>query len=353
MSTARSSQEVSPPAERDLAAALHEISNALTVVLGWLEEARLASQGNPRAERAIDIALSRALAGRDLARTAIGAKVPFSDEEAELGSLVYDAARGVEKEAARREIAISVRVGPHAREARLRDTRAALQVLTNLLLNAIAMGSRSVVIEATLELEEARIRVIDDGPGIEASRHGTIFDGTHSSRPGGAGLGLRHARALAREKGGELSLLPASTGAHFELAWPVAPPRSKRVTSTSRDSLEGMRVLVLDDDEVVLELLSTALEARGAEVRATRKVEELDRLLAENPFDAALLDLSPIGEDALVPRIQRIREQHPEALVVLISGSSGMPEAVSGLAHAWVRKPFEIGEVLSVLRRRT
>lgn len=352
MSTARSSHEAAPPAERDLAAALHEISNALTVVLGWLEEARLASEGNARAERAIDIALSRALAGRDLARRAIGAKVPFCEEEGELESLVHDAARGVEKEAARHEIAISVRVGPHAREARLRDTRSALQVLTNLLLNAIAMGSRSVVIEATLGVEDARIRVTDDGPGIDPSRHDTIFDGTHSSRPGGAGLGLRHARALAREKGGELSLLPATTGAQFELAWPVAPPASETMPSFRHGSLDGMRILVLDDDDVVLELLTTALGARDAEVLTARRVDELEPLLAQ-PFDAALLDLSPIGRDALLPLVQRIRDRSPEALIVLISGSAGMPEAGAGLAHAWVRKPFEIGEILSVLKKRT
>ena len=353
MSTARSSHEAALPAERDLAAALHEISNALTVVLGWLEEARMASEGNARAERAIDIALSRALAGRDLARRAIGAKVPFYEEEAELGSLVHDAARGVEREAARREIAISVRIGSRAREARLRDTRSALQVLTNLLLNAIAMGSRSVVIEATLGLDEARIRVTDDGPGIDPSRHETIFDGTHSSRPGGAGLGLRHARALAREKGGELVLLPATTGAQFELAWPVSPPRSDTMATSRQGSLDGMRIVILDDDDVVLELLTTALGARNAEVLTARKMEELDALLADRPFDAALLDLSPVGADALVPLVQRLRETSPEGLIVFISGSAGIPEAIAGMANAWVRKPFEIGEVLSVLKRRT
>lgn len=351
MSTARSSQDAARPTERDLAAALHEISNALTVVLGWLEEARVASQGNARAERAIDIALSRALVGRDLARQAIGAKVPASEEEAELGALVHDAARGVEREAARREVTIAVHVGSHAHDVRLRDTRSALQVLTNLLLNAIAMGSRNIAIEATLESDEARIRVMDDGPGIDPDRYATIFDGTHSSRPGGAGLGLRHARALAREKGGDLVLLPATTGAHFELAWPVAPPRSTTMSTTRRRMLEGMRVAILDDDDVLLELLTTALEARGAIVKTTREADELERLLEHGSFDAALVDLSPVAEDALLPLVQRIRARSPEGLVVLISGSTGIPAAVAGLAHAWVRKPFEIAEVLSVLTR--
>lgn len=354
MSHARSSQEpeVSAP-DRDLAAALHEVSNALTVVLGWLEEARAASGGNARAEKAIDIALSRALVGRDLARRAIGAKVPTSEEETDLASLVHDAARGVEQEAARKEVAVSLRIRPEAHRAHLKDGRAALQILTNLLLNAIAMGSRAVVIEARPKEGEAVIEVIDDGPGIEESRHETLFDGAPSSRPGGAGLGLRHARALARERGGELSIQPVSRGAHFQLAWPLAPPRSG-VIRPSGSSLAGLNVAILDDDDVVLDLLATALEARGASVHTARTTEELDAILPRERLDAALLDLSPIAEDGLLPLLRRIRQSSPANATILISGSAaGMPDQADGLAAAWVRKPFEIGEVLSVVQETT
>lgn len=355
MSHARSSQEAeaSPP-DRDLAAALHEVSNALTVVLGWLEEARAASRSNPRAERAIDIALSRALVGRDLARRAIGASVPSREEEIELASLVHDAARGVEQEATRKEAVVSLSLPPEAQGARLRDAGAALQILTNLLLNAIEMGSRSVVIEAALVADEAQIDVIDDGPGVEASRHESIFDGAPSSRPGGAGLGLRHARALAREKGGELSIEPAARGAHFRLAWPISPPRSGFLRPLGSLPLAGIQVAILDDDEVVLELLTTALEARGASVHAVRTTAELDSILSRERFDAALVDLSPIAEGGLLPLLRRIKQSSPETAAILISGSAtGMPSQADNLAVAWVRKPFELSEVLSAVEEAT
>lgn len=355
MSHARSSHEAeaSPP-DRDLAAALHEVSNALTVVLGWLEEARAASRDNPRAERAIDIALSRALVGRDLARQAIGASVPFCDEEVELASLVHDAARGVEQEATRKNAVVSLRIRTQAQGVRLRDASAALQILTNLLLNAIEMGSRSVVIEAGLGVDDAQIRVIDDGPGIEASRHETIFDGAPSSRPGGAGVGLRHARALAREKGGELSIEPASRGAHFRLAWPISPPRSGLLRQGGSMALAGTQVAILDDDKAVLELLTTALEARGASVHAARTTAELDSILSRERLDAALVDLSPIAEGGLVSLLRSIQQSSPETATILISGSApGMPSQADGLAAAWVRKPFEVSEILSVIEEAT
>lgn len=354
MSHARSSQEVEASApDRDLAAALHEVSNALTVVLGWLEEARAASGGNARAEKAIEIALSRALVGRDLARRAIGASVAAFEEETDLASLVYDAARGVEQEAARKEAVVSLRIRPEAHQARVKDARAALQILTNLLLNAIAMGSRSVVIEARLHSGEALIDVVDDGPGIDESRHETIFDGAPSSRPGGAGLGLRHARSLAREKGGELSIEPVSRGAHFQLAWQVAPPRSG-VVRPMGSSLAGLSVAILDDDEVVLDLLMTALEARDVSVHRARTTHEFDSILARERLDAALLDLSPIAEGGLLPLLRRIRESSPDNATILISGSAaGIPDQADGWAAAWVRKPFELGEVLSVIEEAT
>lgn len=338
------------PADGDLAAALHEVSNALTIVLGWLEEAREASEGNDRAEHAIEVALSRALLGRNLARRAIGAKVLAREEETDLASLVHDAVRGVEREAARSGVALSVRMRPEAAGACVRDLEPALQILTNLLLNAIAMGSRSIVVETIAGPEEGKISIIDDGPGVEPARRETIFDGGPSSRPGGAGLGLPHARVLARESGGTLSLVPSARGAHFELTWPLSAPRSGvvRPAQASR-SLEGLRVAILDDDDAILDLLSISLGIRGVTVQTARTISQLDALVAKERIDAVLIDLSPIAQQ-LVPTLHRIREQNPACKIILISGTvGGLPKEAEELSSAWVRKPFEVGELVAVL----
>jgi two-component system OmpR family response regulator len=111
--------------------------------------------------------------------------------------------------------------------------------------------------------------------------------------------------------------------------------------------LAGKRVLVVEDDADVVSLLETALGARGADVTVARNAQELARVVAESPHDAALVDLSPIERD-VSGALRLLRGRSPHAPVVLITGSvAGLPEA---LAHErWVRKPFEVGEVVSAL----
>src|SRR4051812_28747142 len=100
--------------ERDLAGALHEVSNALTVVLGWLEAARHEltdahrDDGLSAARRAVEIAWSRAQLGRGIARRAIGAETNEPEEDASLPDVARDAVVGVEHEASRRGMKIDI-----------------------------------------------------------------------------------------------------------------------------------------------------------------------------------------------------------------------------------------------------
>jgi DNA-binding NtrC family response regulator len=81
---------------------------------------------------------------------------------------------------------------------------------------------------------------------------------------------------------------------------------------------------------------------------ANRK--EFDAVVSQGgELDAALVDLSPLAAD---PRgaFQMLHERHPGIPVILISGvASGVPEELVSEVSAWVRKPFEMGEVLAVL----
>src|SRR3954467_8341123 len=76
------------PPERDLAGALHEVSNALTVVLGWLDNARAGLDG--RALEAVEVARAHASLGHAIARRAIGAPVTDGSELRSAQSLVRD-----------------------------------------------------------------------------------------------------------------------------------------------------------------------------------------------------------------------------------------------------------------------
>jgi CheY-like chemotaxis protein len=340
--------------ERDLAGALHEVSNALTVVLGWLECAQEEMGGSDIARRAVDIAMSHAKLGRRLARRAIGDDSDVLADEADLETLVRDVVTAVEREALRRRIGLDVVCDPSSRAKLVKGAPGLFQVMTNLLLNAVAMSTEgsSVTVEARAQGDESHFAVVDSGPGVPPSRRATLFEGGHSTRAGGAGVGLRHAYALAASHGGTLSLGESVRGARFEVSWPLVALRTPmaRISSMPGMSLEGVQILLLEDDDAVIGLLSTALSLRGANVLAARTTGELQIAIERQKFDAALLDLSPIATD-IGGALASVRAASPAAKLVLISGSAAeVPAAAHELMSAWVRKPFEVGEILAVLR---
>jgi CheY-like chemotaxis protein len=235
----------------------------------------------------------------------------------------------------------------------VRDADSALQILTNLLLNAIDFSPEGSTV--TLGLDDSGSSLVfsvsDQGPGIDPDRVATLLSGPVSTRRGGAGVGLRHSAALARSRGGELSVVRSSPGARFELHWPIAEARSgAQPKPVPRPSVSGARVLVIEDDAAVRSLVELALEARGAVPLIVASAEQFDTLLTRGAvFDAALIDLSPIAADTR-SAFERLRKSNPGIPVILISGvASGVPESVADQVTAWVRKPFEMGEVLDVL----
>jgi CheY-like chemotaxis protein len=243
---------------------------------------------------------------------------------------------------------------PSSRAKLVKEAPGLFQVMTNLLLNAIAMSPEgsAVTVEARASGDEAHLAVIDSGPGVPPSRRAAIFEGGHSTRVGGAGVGLRHAHALAMGHGGTLLLGESAHGARFQATWPLVALRTPmaRISSMPGMSLEGVRILILEDDDAVIGLLSTALSLRGASVLAARTRGELQTAVERQKFDAALLDLSPIATD-IGGALANVHAYSPLAKVVLISGSAAeVPAAAHELMAAWVRKPFEVGEILAVLR---
>jgi CheY-like chemotaxis protein len=349
--SSRSEQPPSDPHE-DVTGALHDVSNALTVILGWVSEARAAGLASPeQLDHALAVIESRARSARDLARRAIGAPTPIDERDELLDTVVGDVVDALSVEATRVGVGFVVRRRcPGLRVPLAVDVA---QVLTNVLLNALAWTPRGgrVLIEPADEGFAATIAVQDEGPGIAPDRVDHLFDGV-TTREEGAGVGLRHARAVARAAGGDLDLVsgPVASGARFCLRWPrldpnvtVPPPSAPR-----SHLLSGKRILVVEDDADVATLLETALGARGAEVVVARSADEVaDR--ARDEHDVALVDLSPIADD--VPgAIAALRRGSPDLALVFISGSAaGLPKGLDSEGTIWVRKPFEIGEIVAAL----
>ena len=398
-STASTERAVESPSRADstpassagLAEALHEVSNALTVVMGWIERARAESASPAAVERALDVASGRAAQARIIVRRAIGAEVPESAPRS-AAAVLSEAVVGLEPEARRAGLDLELIVAPGVEALLLEEAAHVVQILTNLLLNAIALSPSGATVSVDARPFSRGHGVVfgvsDEGLGVPRHRRATLFTSGVSTRKGGAGLGLRHAAGLARSAGGELSLAETLAGARFELRWPAkieapsrgsspdfeqsiaektshleavlaelslpprraaAPTMPSAPTVRAHDALKGARILVVEDDDAVIDLLDTALSARGADVVSVRRRSDLGAALAGGRFDAALLDISPIQDD--VPgALATVRSASGALRVVLISGSAAhLPDVPTGWVSAWVRKPFEVAEILAAL----
>lgn len=339
---------------QELGFALHDVSNALTVVLGWLDVVldRLPEGAD---HQALEVARTHARLGYGVARRAIGAEVADNGAaQSTAHATALGAITGVTPEATRRgvELVLDPSLTSHAR---IGSAGAVLQILTNVLLNAIAFtpAGRRVTIALREQDSDVVFRVCDEGPGIAPERVSSVFSGPVSTRRGGAGLGLRHSHALARAHSGTLEVVGTTgAGACFELTWPIVEARSS--THPQRYAAAGVggtRALVVEDDAAVRSLIEISLEPYGVNTVLVSSSAEFEPALAEGGYDFALVDLSPLADRA-AEALTRLRAACPRVQVVLISGvASGVPASVEHLVDAWVRKPFEMGEVLATMSR--
>jgi CheY-like chemotaxis protein len=332
----------------DLAGALHDVSNVLTVLLGWIAEARAPEATAETIGRALTIIEERARVARDLARHAIGGAPASSRTTA--GAIATDVIAALRVEAERAGTVLTMQGS--ACDAVVDGAIDLAQVLTNLLLNALAFAPRETEITLDVSSDGTHVTMVvaDHGPGVAPEHRASIFRG-ESRRPGGTGIGLRRSRDLARAFGGDVTLLPSSSaaGARFELSWARADVAPRPAASSRAHDFDGLRILVVEDDPAVTELLETALEARGAIVTVARTSAELSVASQKATYAAALVDLSPIAADPAAA-VAMLERTSPGIDLLVISGSADrLPAALSDPRFKIVRKPFEPSEVFAAL----
>jgi len=246
------------------------------------------------------------------------------------------------------------------------------QVLVNLLSNALdslraVKPPRRLVVDSFAENGRVCVAVTDNGPGVApeiAERLFRPFATTKGRR--GTGLGLYISRQLIREAAGDLGLAQASgPGARFLLWLPVAPtaalpPRPSPVPEMAsapapnrapvvRATLTGIRVLLVDDEEMIRRPMARFLGRRGAEVtEAVDGVQALERLAGFEPH-VILADLRMPRMDGaeLYTRLQAERPALAERVLFL----SGDITQLAGRGLAPVArervlvKPVELAEL--------
>jgi CheY-like chemotaxis protein/anti-sigma regulatory factor (Ser/Thr protein kinase) len=195
------------------------------------------------------------------------------------------------------------------------------QVLWNLLTNAVKFTPRGGRVHVTLRRDESSIEIAiaDTGRGISSEFLPHMFErftqeeASHSRRAGGMGLGLAIVKHLVELHGGGVQAYSdgEGRGATFVLRLPLSPVCATRpgvpasVSPPNDDpsfsaELQGLSVLVLDDERDSRELVQAVLERAGAEVTlASSTREALDSLRDHRP-DVIVSDIGMPREDGYV-----------------------------------------------------
>jgi signal transduction histidine kinase/ActR/RegA family two-component response regulator len=254
------------------------------------------------------------------------------------------------------------------------------QVFSNLTINARQAMPRGGHLRITLENVElaagevpglepgsyVRCTVADEGSGIDPEQLNRIFDPYFTTKKEGSGLGLATVYSIVVRHGGGISVSSRpGRGTVFTLHLPAAsvPPPTKTespVEPKKGEEKSGpVKVLVMDDEESIRQIVKTMLERKGYRVETT--ADGLDAVAAYqraqeagDPFRVVIMDLTIPGGVGGKEAVKRILALDPQARVVVSSGYADdqvMAEYAGYGFRAVVPKPFTRKKLLEVLAK--
>jgi hypothetical protein len=333
-----------------LATLSHELRTPLNAIVGWTGMLRAGGLQGERLTRAVETiernarSLTRLIDDLLDVSAIISGKMSLEMRPLDLGPVVEAALDSVRPAAEARSIRMDASLSPGAGPVP-GDPDRLQQVAWNLLSNAVKFTPPGGRVAVSLARQDGivRLTVRDTGRGIEPGFLPYVFepfrqaDGSITRTYGGLGLGLAIVRRLVELHGGSVHASSGGPGegATFVVELPVSsvPEERRRVLPAEAEAerldalpaLEGVRVLVVDDDAEVRDLVETVLASAGAQVRVVASGEEALRELEREPPDVFLSDLAMPKMDGY-ELIHRVRLLPPE--------SGGRVPAVALTAYA-------------------
>lgn len=198
------------------------------------------------------------------------------------------------------------------------DSQRVRQCLGNLIGNALKHSSRGPVsVRVGYQRGRLQIDVADQGKGIPPALQDQVFEPFFrgSSETPGVGLGLAISRAVARQMGGDLTLVQVPQGTTFRLTVP-APEAEAMQDDRGLSDFRDRVILVVDDIATNRLVAGQLLAADGARVVEAASGPEALARLAQGGIDAVLLDLMMPGMDGQ-ETLFRIREAHGRTVPVI------------------------------------
>jgi PAS domain S-box-containing protein len=379
----RQAQESSRLKEEFLATVSHELRNPLNAILGWsrlLRAGQIPEDGVSKALETIErnartqtqliddlLDVSRIITGK--LRMDVRPADPNLFIEAAIEAVKPAAeAKGVRMQKVMDTGIVSVPGDP----VRLQ------QVVWNLLSNAIKFTPRGGLVQVRLERVNSHLEIIvsDTGQGISPDFLPHVFDRFRQAdqrsirEHGGMGLGLAIVKHLIELHGGsvEASSPGVGQGATFTLRLPVVPiyqmdPDGGRVHPAARDllpaaefaeRLDGLTILVVDDEPDTRELLKTGLENCGANVTVVASAAEALKAMRTHAPDLIISDIGMPGEDGhdLIRKLRSLPAEDGRSIpAIALTAYARVEDRLKALRSGYqmhVPKPVELAELVAV-----
>lgn len=353
-----------------LATLSHELRTPLTPVVGWIKLLRSGNLDTKSVAQALDAIERNAwLQARliddllDTSRIATG-KLQFEPRPTDLNFAVRAALDTVRALAASRNIELSVSLSPTMLVVMGEPVRLQ-QIAWNLLSNAIKFTEPGGKVTVSTETDdgEARLSVTDSGIGIEPDFLPHVFDrfrqadGSTSRRHGGLGLGLAIADALAKMHGGRLEAQSDGNGKGSTFMFRIGLVGTETVTAEQIEhkthSLKHLKILIVEDSEDTLTLLSAMFAREGASVIAAASAADALRWASTNQPDIVISDIGMPDVDGyeLLEKLKQMPKMNgiPAIAISGYASDEDRRKAIGVGYLALVAKPIDVDALFTLI----
>jgi PAS domain S-box-containing protein len=361
----------------------HELRTPLTAMLGWTRLLRTGKLDKENFDHALETIDRNAKAQAqliedllDVSRIITG-KLHLDIHQLELVPLIESSINTVRPAADAKAINLRM-IYDSAVGSVFGDATRLQQVIWNLLSNAIKFTPKGGYVEVQLERAGPQIviTVSDNGQGISPDFLPHVFDrfrqadGTSTRKHGGLGLGLAIVRHIVELHGGTITVESQGEdkGTTFKVRLPlraitpsqISQPHIQSEIESSKllecsTSLEGLRLLIVDDEPDALELIKAVVAQCGAEVQTTASAAEALAVIEKWKPDILVSDIAMPDVDGyeLIRKIRSIELEHDRRIPAIALTAYARPEdrirALSAGFNIHVSKPIEPAELVTVI----
>ena len=364
-----------------LATLSHELRTPLNAVIGWSRMLGSGRLDRESSKHALEVIERNAWAQKqiiedilDVSRVITG-KLQLNLGPVDLVTVVDAALDAVRPAMEAKEITIETIIGASLRMVS-GDPDRLQQVVWNILSNAAKFTPNGGKVEISVSQTARRveIQVKDSGPGINPAFLPHVFerfrqaDGSTTRTHGGLGLGLAIVRHLVELHGGTIEVENRETekGAIFTVCLPLPSGELRPETMTNAaavfkdahsesTNLEGLKILVVDDEMDALDLIGVELAQRGAKITGVTSAEEALEALELVEFDLLISDIGMPVKDgyALIRQIRKQEEgknkQIPAVALTAYARVQDRMQAILAGFSTHVAKPVEANELITVV----